>query len=972
MIRLNFLSLLFISLSFCASAQSVFQQKVNHKINVELDTNQKKLLGSIKTTYINNSPDTLSFIYYHLWPNAYKDTETSYAKQQILLQNANFYFSKSEYKGSIECVNIQVNSVESELKEAFSGIDDIKLLPLPEDLFPGDTIIISMDFSVSIPVLTSRMGWRNNDFCLTQWYPKPAVYDQYGWHPMSYLDMGEFYSEFGDFEVSISLPDNYIVAASGDLTSRKELHRLEDYAELCKSSKYKENIRAYGDSTKMKTVNYVCTNVHDFAWFTSPDFVVEMEPFFISSQDKYVRCWAFYNKENADLWDDATKYIGQTVNMMSYEVGSYPYNNCSAVDAPLGAGGGMEYPTITVVTAIDKYSLERVIAHEVIHNWFYGMLASNERNNSWIDEGFTSFYESKYFDRYYPNLGMISELIGKDVNIHGLNEISGRFSKELAWSYLISENIDQPAGLNSEEMSPLNYFILSYYKPVVAIYSLEKYLGEELFRKNMNSFYNIYHHTHIYPEDLRSFNLHGVQDISWFFDDFILENNYPDYKICGIKKDSLIVKNKGESLSPLFLNIGDSSVIVDGFEGSRSYAINNEKEFSIDPDFRTLDLNRRNNYFRKGFLKCRRPVKLSLFNIVDNPKYFQIPIAPIVTYNSTDGWSPGIMFYTSPLPKKKFEFQLLPVWGTKTNMLNGYANFSVFIHPAGKTLREIEPFVSGRKFGLDDETGSYFYKVSSGLKIKFQTDVHKNLESELLVRNISASDYYFDTLKNYQQIKYRYADYNPINPWSIDLDIQNGIGFTKMSAEYKQFISYNKRIGLSIRIFAGKFLYSSDEYYGNYNFRLYGNTGSQDYFYDHLFLGRNEDIRTSPQNIWAHQFIRNDGGFTLYSPYGQTDNWLIAINVDSGTPLGVLDVYFNLGLVPSLSIDNPEVFYETGLKLKILKDFLCVYFPITGTAKVWETSNDIYTDNYLQKVRFTLSLDKLNLLNYRSKPYLLF
>ncbi|PLX09044.1 MAG: hypothetical protein C0596_04390 [Marinilabiliales bacterium] len=86
----------------------------------------------------------------------------------------------------------------------------------------------------------------------------------------------------------------------------------------------------------------------------------------------------------------------------------------------------------------------------------------------------------------------------------------------------------------------------------------------------------------------------------------------------------------------------------------------------------------------------------------------------------------------------------------------------------------------------------------------------------------------------------------------------------------------------------------------------------------------------------------------------------------------MLDVYFNLGLVPSLSIDNPEVFYETGLKLKILKDFLCVYFPITGTAKVWETSNDIYTDNYLQKVRFTLSLDKLNLLNYRSKPYLLF
>lgn len=952
-------------------AQSEFKQEVNHKISVNLNEIQKTLDGHIVTTYINNSPDTLEFLYYHLWPNAYKDANTKFAEQQLQLHNSSFEYASDAYRGYIDCDSIMIDGALVKFRQFESDVEDVVILPLPQRLLPGKSVSVEMDFLVKIPIVTSRLGWNDNDFCITQWYPKPAVYDEYGWHPMSYLDMGEFYSEFGKFEVEINVPDNYIVAATGNLISKKELARLEDYAELCSMEKNKKHVRPYGDSTKRKTINYVCDNIHDFAWFASPDFAVERESYFIESADKYVTCWAFFNRRNASLWSDATNYIAKTIDLMSENVGAYPYQNCSAVDAPIGAGGGMEYPTITVVSASDKYSLERVIAHEVIHNWFYGMIGSNERNNSWIDEGFTSFYEAKYFDTYYQEKGIIEEITGTPVNIHKLDDVPGRYTRELSWAYLMSENIEQSASLNSEEMSVLNYFILSYYKPVTAIYTLQEYLGDDAFRKMMRSFFEEYQFKHVYPENLKtSFKENSSKSIDWFFDDFIESNNTPDYKICGLQKDSLIVKNNGECLTPLFLNIGDSSIILDGFEGKQKIYVGNRTMFAIDSEYKTLDLNRRNNYFRKGVLKTRRPVKLSLYNFIDNPKYTQIPIAPLITYNATDGWSPGLIFYSSPFPKKKFEYQIMPLWGTMTNTLTGVANFSLFLHPENTTIREIEPYVSAKRFSIDfDER---YFRTSAGINIRFKTDPTKTLESELQIRNIYASDYYFDSVNNYQDIRYSYYDNKPINYWSASINLQSGDGFVKLAAEYNKFFNYNEHIGLDIRVFAGTFLYSSDVYYGNYNFRMSGNLGSQDYFYDDLYVGRNEDIRTNPENVWAHQFVKNDGGFTLYTPFGQTDDWLMALNLNSGTPLRVVDVYFNLAACPKVNSQEPDVFYETGIRLKLIKNFLSIYFPITGTQRVWQTSNNIYTDNYLQKVRFTLSLDKINLLNYRSKPYLLF
>ena len=969
------LLLVFLLISFSGTilAQQAFRQEINHKIDVKLNVIDKILQGQIQTEYINNSPDTLLFIYYHLWPNAYKNLETPFAKQQLQIRASAFYYSDDEHNGHIACKNCKIDDNTVKFVEIKEEIEDIKILYLPKPLLPSDTIIFTADFVVQIPKLISRLGWMNQDFCIAQWYPKPAVYDSYGWHPMSYLDVGEFYSEFGKFEVNITLPDNHIVAATGNLTNDKELKRLEVYAKLCKETNIGEDTIAFGDSTKTKTLSFVAKNVHDFAWFSSPNFIVDKKSHFIKTQDKYVNCWAFYHKHNSNLWSDATDYIAKTIDLMSQNVGDYPFNNCTVVDAPLGSGGGMEYPTITIVSANNKRSLEKVIAHEVIHNWFYGMIASNERDNPWIDEGFTSFYESKYFDHYYPNEETLIGLINSNIKIHGLDKLPERYARELAWAYLMSENFQQNPKLNSEEFSVFNYFILSYYKPVIALYSLEKHIGHDSFKVLMRTFFDKYKNSHVSPEDLVEYFSDSVsKDITWFFDDFLFSNKKPDYKICGLRQDSLIIKNTGECLSPLFLQIGDSMIINAGFRGKKRFYIGQSTEFAIDPNFKTLDINRSNNYYRKGFLKPNRPVKLSIANFMDNPQIFQIPILPMLTYNTTDGFSPGLLLYTSPFPKKNFEFQIMPLWGIKTGLLNGFSNISYFIHPQEKLIREIEIFVSGRRFGLGNDNKSHYFKLSQGLCFRFRTKPKVNATSELSVRNVTANTFYFFKTVHLQQVKYEFIDYKLINPWSLALDFHAGQCFSKISVELVKTINYNEHIGLRIRLFGGKFLYSSNVYYGNYNYRMFGNTGDQDYFYDELFVGRTENIRQNPKSFWAHQFIRNDGGFTMFSPLGQTDNWLVALNIDSETPLKVIDVYFNIGAYPQELSDKVIVLYETGIKFKIFKGFLSIYFPIRGSNEIWDISNTIYTENYLQKIRFTLSLNKLNLLNYRNKPFLLF
>jgi len=185
-------SLLFLFTSLGIGQTNYFQQEVNYKIEVTLDDQNHELIGNIEMTYINNAPESLKEIYIHLWPNAYLNRKTAFAKQKIRQGDTEFYFSDKRQRGGFSNLNFTVDGKNLEI-EYDPKNPDIGLLKLNNPLASGGTIIIKTPFTLKIPDSFSRLGHVGESYQLTQWYPKPAVYDQEGWHQMPYLDMGEFY-----------------------------------------------------------------------------------------------------------------------------------------------------------------------------------------------------------------------------------------------------------------------------------------------------------------------------------------------------------------------------------------------------------------------------------------------------------------------------------------------------------------------------------------------------------------------------------------------------------------------------------------------------------------------------------------------------------------------------------------------------------------------------------------------------------
>ncbi|MES1218887.1 MAG: M1 family peptidase, partial [Bacteroidota bacterium] len=224
---------------------------------------------------------------------------------------------------------------------------------------------------------------------------------------MPYLDQGEFYSEFGNFDVQITLPKNYVVAATGELQNTEEKEWLNtrkkfSWNTVSKKIKSKGGItktikQAYPPSDKeTKTIRYTQSDVHDFAWFADKRFIVAHDTCALSP-GKIIDVYSYYTKEESGAWQSSLSFSKDAIRFYSMQVGEYPYAIASVVQGPESFGGGMEYPTITVISpGIKGQQLDKIIAHELGHNWFYGILASDERTHPWMDEGINSFYENKY------------------------------------------------------------------------------------------------------------------------------------------------------------------------------------------------------------------------------------------------------------------------------------------------------------------------------------------------------------------------------------------------------------------------------------------------------------------------------------------------------------------------------------------------------------------------------------------------
>lgn len=487
---------LFIATTLCAQ-QEYWQQQTNYIINVSLNDKAHTLSGNLSLEYVNNSPDTLRFIWFHLWPNAYKNQSTAYAKQIFRDAGGKKRWREMKDNGYIDSLDFKVGGMKAKLEYDRENIDVAKLI-LPAILSPGEKINITTPFFVKIPTYSSRSGHIDNSYMICQFYPKPAVYDRKGWHQMPYLDQGEFYSEFGKFEVNITVPAGYVVAATGTLQTLAE---LEKYKSIGNQNLNGATISFSPGVSHKKTLQYTGENIHDFAWFADKDFIIRYDTAMLSSGnivDVFTYSYAKGNKH----WKKSISYVEDAVRSYSKWIGEYPYPTAQAVEGPANVmSGGMEYPMITLITSpgADEPELDGVITHEVGHNWFYGILASNERRHAWMDEGINSYYQFRYEAEKHRSNGVFGNEIPSEIRRKDPKEFLEAIYGAI-YQIPIEDRIDRHS---AEYKNKDEYAMAVYIKAALWLHIIESSIGTKKLDEIMQSYFTKWKFKHPYPEDLK-------------------------------------------------------------------------------------------------------------------------------------------------------------------------------------------------------------------------------------------------------------------------------------------------------------------------------------------------------------------------------------------------------------------------------------------------------------------------------------
>jgi len=486
---------------FSQAQQTYWQQEVNYSIQVSLNDQQHSLNGKTIIEYINHSPDTLSFIWFHIWPNAYRNDQTALTKQ-LKTDKENKKNLKKKEIGWIDSLNFTIEGKTVTVEPHPEFIDVIKII-LPKPLLPEQQISISTPFFVKLPSYYSRSGHDGQQYMICQWYPKPAVYDKKGWHAMPYLDQGEFYSEFGSFKVDITIPSEYVIGATGTLQNKEEYEKYKSIGSTNYLNREKGRAQSYVTDKpgQLKTLSYIAENVHDFAWFADKDFVIQFDTLQLAS-GRIMEAFTFYQPNGNKEWRNSISFVEDAVTYYSNWIGEYPYPVAQAVEGPKNqSSGGMEYPMITLITSpgADKESLDGVITHEVGHNWFYGILGSNERDQPWMDEGLNTYYQFRYEAIKYRSNGVFGDMIPKNLKDLSVSDFQARI-----YSILNSLPAQKPIFTSSTGFpNKEEYGNVVYLKTAIWFFIVENAIGQDKLDKGMKEYFEKWKFKHPSPEDLK-------------------------------------------------------------------------------------------------------------------------------------------------------------------------------------------------------------------------------------------------------------------------------------------------------------------------------------------------------------------------------------------------------------------------------------------------------------------------------------
>jgi hypothetical protein len=507
MYRLFFTLLTLISVTFVSAQDYRWQQRAEYTMDVRLDVKTHKVTGTQKLVYYNNSPDTLHKVYYHLYFNAFQPgSMMDVRSRNIMDPDARVTDRISKLKDD-EVGYQRIQSLKQDGKDITYHVEGtIMEVTLAKPLLPKTKTTFDMKFESQVPVQIRRSGRNSREgiaYSMTQWYPKMAEYDFQGWHAYQYVAR-EFHGVWGDFDVKITIDPTFVVGGTGKLQNPDKIgHGYE-----------KPGAKVSRPAGEL-TWHFVAKNVIDFAWAADPDYAHEIVQVPDGPEVHF-----FYQpgEKTTENWKKLKDYTVKHFQFMNKTFGKYPYEVYSVIQ---GGDGGMEYPMCTLITGERSLqSLVGVMAHEVSHSWYQGVLASNESLYAWFDEGFTDFSADE---------SMASITNGK-------NDHAGSYN---SYFTLVRSGLQEPMNQHSDHFTTNRAYSTSAYgMGAVFLHQLKYIIGEDNFYKGMKRYFNTWKFRHPEPIDfIRIMEKTSGMQLKWYLSYWVNTTKRIDYGIKNVLSD---------------------------------------------------------------------------------------------------------------------------------------------------------------------------------------------------------------------------------------------------------------------------------------------------------------------------------------------------------------------------------------------------------------------------------------------------
>jgi hypothetical protein len=525
----TFMMLISISTLFAQNNAGYWQQHVDYEMQVDFDDKNYQYEGEQELVYTNNSPDTLNRVFYHMYFNAFQPGSEMDVRSRTIQDPDGRVRDRISKLSDEEIGFMRAKSLKQDGKDLnYELVGTVLEVELAEPILPGGSTTFEMEFLGQVPVQIRRSG-RNNaegvELSMTQWYPKMAEYDFEGWHADPYIAR-EFHGVWGDFDVKITIDKDFILGGSGYIQNPNEVgYGYED-----------EGVKVRRRGKKL-TWHFVAPNVHDFTWAADKNYIHDQ----ITGNDGTTL--HFLYKDNEDIKENWKNLQSKTAELLDYfneHIGPYPYDQYSVIQ---GGDGGMEYAMCTLITGEREFgSLVGVTAHEMAHAWFQHVLATDEAQHEWMDEGFTS---------YISGLAM-NEVMDRNRE----NPTAGSYRGYVS---LANSGYEQAQSTHADRYEYNQaYGTSAYSKGAVFLGQLGYLIGKENLQEVLNRYFDEWKFKHPTPNNfIRIAEKVSGAELSWYLNDWTRTTNTIDYGIKDVSVDEqvTIVTLERIALTPMPLEV---------------------------------------------------------------------------------------------------------------------------------------------------------------------------------------------------------------------------------------------------------------------------------------------------------------------------------------------------------------------------------------------------------------------------------